>query len=288
VTNLDERLAGTSMRHRHPVQTAAATGSFSGSLEPELDIVVDDIKSPYVWYNESYYAWTVSTHAETTNATIRMSPTDPDTVFENISEPVADAPAEVRTAIHQGESIGLTVESGLYQHNGTYYIVAPENEGAVITELASIVAGFILTPVGRGYVAVALGLLGFQYYEPTRDRLLTVRRAAVIPVLAVAVALIGTALFESGSLLRFVRGPTSAFVVAAGTVAGVLARQRRWLWLASVTVGTGLVATAAMTAVHGTVGLIFGAGIVFIGFITGVVPFGYGYWFAQEPGLPSS
>ncbi|MDL0118143.1 hypothetical protein PNQ29_00005 [Halobacterium salinarum] len=244
--------------------------------------MIDDIESPYVWYNESYYTWTVSTHAETTNATIRMTPTDPDSVFENLSRPVADAPREVQTAIEHGESIGLAVESGLYQQHGTYYVVAPENEGAVLTELASIFAGFALTPVGRGYVAVALGLLGYRYREPTRDRLLTVRRATVLPALAVAVALIGTGLFESGSLTRFVTGPTSAFVVAAGTVAGVLSRQRRWLWLGGVTVGTGVLATAAITAALGLVGLIFGPAIVLLSFITGVVPFGYGYWFAQE------
>ncbi|MDL0132079.1 hypothetical protein PNP59_14325 [Halobacterium salinarum] len=176
----------------------------------------------------------------------------------------------------------MAVESGLYQQHGTYYVVAPENEGAVLTELASIFAGFALTPVGRGYVAVALGLLGYRYREPTRDRLLTVRRATVLPALAVAVALIGTGLFESGSLTRFVTGPTSAFVVAAGTVAGVLSRQRRWLWLGGVTVGTGVLATAAITAALGLVGLIFGPAIVLLSFITGVVPFGYGYWFAQE------
>ena len=54
VTDLDERLAGTSTQHQRPVRSAAATGAYTGRLDPELDIVIDDSESPYVWYNESY------------------------------------------------------------------------------------------------------------------------------------------------------------------------------------------------------------------------------------------
>lgn len=281
VTNLDERLAGTSTHHQRPVQRAATTGSYTGRLDPELDIVIDDIESPYVWYNERYYTWTVSTQSETTNATIRMQPTDPDTVFAGVVRPVDDAPAEVRTAIAEGTASGLTVESGLYQQNGEYYVVAPESEGAVLAQLAKIFGGFVLTPVGRGYTAVAIGLLAYRFREPMRDRPLTGRRAIAIAVLALPVALIGTVLFESGSITRFVTGPTSAFVVAAGTVAGVFAARRQWLRLVGVSIGTALLAIAAFTAAIGIVGAILGTLAVCLGFTTGVVPFGYGYWFAQ-------
>ncbi|WP_130501559.1 hypothetical protein [Natrinema hispanicum] len=281
VTNLDERIAGTSTQHQRPIQRAAATGSYTGRLDPELDIVIDDIESPYIWYNESYYTWTVSTQSETTNATIRMQPTDPDTVFETVARPVDDAPAEVTTAIAEGTATGLTVEYGLYQQNGEYYVVAPESEGAVLAQLGKIFAGFVLTPVGRGYTAVAIGLLAYRFRGPICDRSLTVRRAITIPALAISIALIGTVLFESGSLTRFVTGPTSAFVVAAGTVAGVAAARRQWLQLVGVSIGTALVAIGAFVAAIGVVGAIFGILAVFLGFTTGIVPFGYGYWFAQ-------
>jgi len=281
VTNLDERLAGTSMQHQRPIQRAVATGSYTGSLELELDIVIDDIESPYVWYNESYYTWTASTHSGTTNATTRMQPTDPETVFETVARPVDDAPPEVTTAIAEGTATGLTVESGLYQQDGEYYAVAPENEGAVFAQLAKIFAGFVLTPVGRGYTAVAVGLLAYRYREPMRERPLTGRQAFVITALAIPIALLGTVLFESGSLSRFVTGPASAFVVAAGTVAGVFAARRQWLRLVGASIGTALVAIAAFAAAIGVVGVIFGALAVLLGFATGVVPFGYGYWFAH-------
>lgn len=281
VTNLEDQLAGTSTQHQRPIRKAAATGSFTGNLDPELHIVLDDIESPYVWYDGRYYNWTVATQPETTNATIRMQPTGPDTVFKGVARPVTGAPAEVRTAIAEGTATGLTVESGLYLQNGEYYAVAPESDGAVLAQLATIFAGFVLTPVGRGYTAVAIGLLAYRFRDPTRNRPLTVRRAIAIPALAIPVALIGTALFESGSLTRFVTGPASAFVVAAGTVAGVAAARRQWLRLVGVSIGAAVVAVGAFVGAVGIVGVVLGPLAVFLGYTTGVVPFVFGYWFAQ-------
>ena len=286
VTDLDERLAGTSTQHRQPIREAAETGSYTGNLEPELHTAVADLESPYVRYHESYYAWTVSTRSETTNASIEMRPVDPETVFETVARPVEDAPPEVTTAIAEGTSTGWTVGSGLYQQDGEYYVVAPENEGAVLGQLAKVFAGFVFTPVGRGYTAVAIGLLGYRLREPTCDRPLTGRRAIVIPALAVLIALAGALLFESGSLSRFVTGPASAFVVAAGTVAGVFAARRRWLRVVGVSVVTAVSAVAAFVGALGIIGAVFGPLAVLLGFTTGVVPFGYGYWFAQP--LPES
>ena len=282
VTDLDERLSDTPTQYQQPIRTAAATGTYNGTLSPELHIVIDDVETPYVRYNGSYYAWTLSADEETTNATIRMRQTDPETVFTSVARPVSEAPPEVQTAIETGTTTGSIVESGLYRQDGTYYVVAPENEGAVGTQLASVFVGFVLTPVGRGYVAVALGLLAYRYRDPTRDRLLTVRQAAAIATLAIPIALVGTSLFESGTATRFVTGPMSATVVASGVVAGVLTAQRRWLSLAGVTIGIGLLTTASISAVLGPVGLFFGPLVVFIGIGTGVIPFGYGYAFAQK------
>ncbi|MGB9965745.1 hypothetical protein [Halobacterium sp. CBA1126] len=281
VTNLDDRLAGTPTQHRQPIHRAAATGAYNGSLDPELDIVVDDIESPYVWYNGSYYTWSISTDSETTAATIRMQPTDAETVFEQVSQPTAGAPAEVTTAIEEGTATGFTVDAGLYQQDGQYYAVAPEREGAVLAELGQILAGFVLTPVGRGYTAVAIGLLAYRVREPTRDRPVTPRRALGIAALALPVAGLGTAVFESGSLTRFVTGPASALAVAAGTVAGVFAARRQWLRLVGVSLGTAVVVAVAFVAALGVVGAILGPLAVLLGFVAGSVPFAYGYWFAQ-------
>ncbi len=288
VTDLDELLSDTSSQYQQPIRTAAATGTYNGTLSSELHIVIEDVETPYVWYNGSYYVWTLSTHRETTDATIQMRQTDPETVFTSVVRPVAKAPPEVQTAIETGTTTGPVVRPGLYHQDGTYYVVAPENEAALGIHIVSIFVGFILMPVGRGYVAVALGLLGYRYRDPTRDRLLTVRRATAVAALAVPIALFGTALFESGSLTRFVTGPASATVVASGVVAGVLTAQRRWLRLVGLTIGIGLLTTVAMSAVQGTAGLVFGPLAVFLGLVTGVVPFGYGYAFAQTASREST
>lgn len=280
VTNLDEQLAGTAARHRQPVRQAAANGSYTGSLDPELHIAVEDIETPYVRYDGRYYRWEISTASETTNATIRMEPVAPETVFEAVARPAGDAPPEVRTAITEGSSTGWTVESGLYRQHGEHYAVAPESDSAVFGQLLNVIAGFALTPVGRAYAAVAIGLLVYRYREPLRDRPLTPRRAAAVAGLAVPVALVGTALFESGSLSRFVTGPASAFVVAAAVVAGVYAARRRWLRLVGVSVGTAVAAVAAFVGALGIIGAVLGPLAVLLGFVTGVVPFGFGYWFA--------
>ena len=281
VTDLDERLSDTADQYREPVRTAAATGSFEGSLSPELDTAIRDVETPYVAYDGSYYEWSLSTRGDTTNATIEMRETDPGAVFDAVARPAAAASSGVRTAIDEGTATNATIRSGLYRQDGAYYAVAVESEAAVFAQVASAAVGFVLTPVGRGYVAVALGLLAFRYREPTRDRLLTVRRAVAVAALALPVALVGTALFESGSISRFVTGPASATVVASGVLTGVLAAQRRWALLAGATVGIGLLATAAIAGALGVVGFIFGPLAVCFGIAAGAVPFGYGYWFAR-------
>ena len=281
VTDLDERLAGTDDRYREPVRTAAATGSFEGSLSPELHTAIGDVDTPYVAYDGGYYEWSLSTRGDTTNAAIEMRQTGPEAVFDDVARPVADAPTGVRTAVDEGTANGSGVRPGLYRQDGAYYAVAVESEAAVFAQVAGAALGFVLTPVGRGYTAVALGLLAYRYREPTRDRLLTPRRAAAVAALALPVALVGTALFESGSISRFVTGPASATVVASGVLAGALVARQRWLALAGVTVGIGLLATAAIAGALGVVGLVFGPLAVCFGIVAGAVPFGYGYWFAR-------
>ncbi|MFB6109925.1 MAG: hypothetical protein ABEJ60_03500, partial [Halodesulfurarchaeum sp.] len=142
--------------------------------------------------------------------------------------------------------------------------------------------GYVLTPVGRGYVAVALGLLAYRYRNPLTDRPLTVRRALGVAAFAVPVAFVGTLVFETGSWSRFVTGPVSALVVASGLVAGVLVHQRRWLALLGF---TGLVAALVVGAgvlALGVFGALLGGLAVFVGLLTGVVPLGYGIAFGAH------
>lgn len=282
-TNLNEQLSHTPSEYHHPIRTAAETGSYSGDLSPEIYIVIEDIDSPFVWYNGSYYRWSIYTDRQTTNASLSMEYTEPTSVFDSISQQVSEASPDVQSVIKSGTTTATMIDSGLYRQNGTYHVVAPENRNAIGSQLVESLIGFVLTPVGRGYLAVALGLLGYQYREPTQRDILTVSRATLIAASAIPIAVGITLLFESGSLTRFVTGPVSATVVAAGVIAGVLTSHRTWLPLIGLTIGLGVLTTVIISTVLGPVGLLFGPLVAILGIITGIVPFGYGYWFAHSP-----
>lgn len=282
IADLNERLRGTSERVRRPIRRAAEDGSFAGNVTPELHIVLDDVEARYVVYEESYYRWNLTADGETTFVRVRMAPADAGRVVANVSTAYESAPPAVQSAIDSGATTGMNVERGVYRRGETYYAVAPESDSALAASLLGGFVGYLLTPVGRGYVAVALGLLAYRYRDPLSDRVLTVRRALAVAGLAVPVALVGTLLFESGSASRFVTGPASALVVASGVVAGVLAHQRRWAALVGF---SGLVACLAVGAgivALGVVGGILGGLALFVGVVTGVVPFAYGVVFGRD------
>lgn len=282
VTDLTEQLSGTPETARQPIAQAVQTGSFEGNVTPELSIALDDINTRYVVYDTQYYTWNLTTSEETTFVRVEMHPVAAETVLRNVSSTYESAPPEVQTAIDSKSVTGWSVQTGVYRRGDTYYAVAPESDMAIAERLVGGFVGFVLTPIGRGFVAVALGLLGYRYREPMNDRPLTVRRAVSVAVLAVPIAVLGTALFESGAATRFVTGPASAFVVASGIVAGVLAHQRRWLALGGFTALVSGLTLVAMALALGVVGFFFGALVLFIGVGAGLVPFAYGIAFGRE------
>lgn len=283
VADLDGRLESKSREIRRPVEKAAQSGSFAGNVTPELFTILDGMDAEYVVYNDSYYRWNTTVNNETTFVKIQMSPTDPQSVLEAVSKPYGTASANVQEAIDSGSVTGRNmVEPGVYRRGDTYYAVAPENTGALAANLIEAFAGYVLTPVGRGFVAVALGLLAYQYRNSFADRVLTVRRAFVVAALGIPVALLGTAVFESGSLTRFLTSPASTFVVSAGVVAGVLVHQRRWGGLAGWTVLVCVLSVGASVLALGVVGVVFGGFRLLAGLFAGVVSLGFGAWFAQE------
>ncbi|AXG10555.1 hypothetical protein DU484_12260 [Haloplanus rubicundus] len=178
--------------------------------------------------------------------------------------------------------MSYVVERGIYRQDDTYYAVAPENTGAIAANLFEAFLGYVLTPVGRGYVAVGLGLLAYQYRESFADRVLTVRRALVVAALGIPVALIGTALFERGSLIRFLTSPASTFVVSGGVVAGVLTHQQRWGRLAGWTVLVCVLSVGASVLALGAVGVVFGGFRLLVGLAAGVVSLVFGVWFGLD------
>ena len=279
IVDLDERLRGNSVAVQRPIDRAATNGSFRGDVPPELDIILDDVEARYAVYGGSYYRWNLTANEETTFVRVQMSPATAESVLSNVSSSDDTTSSQVRSAIESGSTTGWNVERGVYRRGEAYYAVAPESDTAIAAKLLGGFLGYVLTPVGRGYVAVALGLLAYRYRNPLNDRFLTARRALVVAALAVPVALLGTLLFESGSSSRFVTGPVSALVVSAGVVAGVLVHQRRWAVLLGF---TGLVAGLAVGAGALALGVIGGVlgGITFIvGLLTGGIPLLYGIVF---------
>lgn len=283
VATLDGRLDGKSNEVRRPVHQAAQSGSFSGNVTPELYTILDGMDAKYVVYDGSYYRWNTTVNDETTFVDIQTTPTDQAAVLEAVSEPYETASANVQETIDTGSVTGRNmVEPGIYRRANTYYAVAPENTGALAATIVEAFLGYVLTPVGRGFVAVALGLLTYQYRESFTDRVLTVRRAQVVAALGVPVAIVGTALFESGTLTRFVTSPASTFVVSGGVVAGVLVHQRRWGRLVGWTALVCVVSIGVSVLALGVVGVVFGGFRVLIGLFAGSVSLGFGVWFARE------
>ncbi|WP_135829961.1 hypothetical protein [Halorussus halobius] len=281
VVALDRRLDGVPAEDRRPVRRAASDGTFEGNVTPDLDVALDDVEAAYVVYEGSYYRWNRTADAETTFLRIEMARTDAAAVLDDVAEPYGTAPPDVKTAVESGSVTADSVDRGVYRRGDAYYAVAPESGAAVATTLLGGFAGYLLTPVGRGYVAVALGLLAYRYRDPSADRVLTVRRAIAVAALAVPVALVGTALFESGSVSRFVRGPTSSLVVATGVVAGVLVHQRRWARLVGVTVGVVALVVGVNALALGPFGALVSVVSVLVGLAAGVVPLAYGVAFAR-------
>jgi hypothetical protein len=176
------------------------------------------------------------------------------------------------------------IEHGIYRQGDTYYAVAPENTGAIAANLFEVFLGYVLRPVGRGNVAVGLGLLAYPNRHSFADRVLTVRRTLVVAALGIPVALVGTALFETGSLTRFLTSPASTLVVSAGVVAGVFVQQRRWAQLAAWTVLVCVSSVGASVLAFGVVGVVFGGIRLLVGLAAGVVSLGFGVWFGLDPG----
>ena len=238
------------LRVRPLVGQAAANGSFTGNVTPELHITIDGIEARYVVYEGAYYRWNLTVSEETTFARIQMAPVSATALLETVSSPYEAASPKVQSAIKSRSTTGWNVERGVYRRGEMYY-------------------------------AVALGLLAYRYRNPLTDRPLTVRRSLVVATLAVPVALLGTLLFESRYLSWFITGPVSALVVASGMVAGVRVRQRR----CAVSLGfTGLVAGLAVGAsvlILGMIGGLPGGLAVLVGGITEVIPLGYGIAFGS-------
>lgn len=269
------------------LREAIQTGTFEGSLPPELHIKVDDLsnRTRYAVYDGEYYRFDVAIHdEETTNATIRTSPVNAQTVADDVATSDENASADARRVIDEGAvtSESFVVERGLYVRDGTYYLVRPANEGAVFGKFVAAIGGFLFDPIGKAYAVSGFVLLGALHHRE-RDRPLTAATAIAVVPGTVLFAWVSAALVGSGSLaMRFVLVPAIGVVAAFGLFAGVCLRRQSWAMLAagSVTLAGGIV--AAGVAALGVLGAVFGTFGMVAGWFGSLVLAIYGFVFAAD------
>ncbi|WP_411963982.1 hypothetical protein [Haloferax sp. YSMS24] len=269
------------------LREAIQTGTYNGSLPPELHIEVADLsnRTRYAVYGGEYYRFDVVLHdEETTNATIRTAPANAQTVADDVATSYENASADARRVIDDGSvaSDSFAVERGLYVRDRTYYLVRPANEGAIFGKFVALIGGFLFNPIGKAYAVSGFVLLGALRHSG-RDRPLTAATAIAVVPGTVLFAWASAALVGSGSLaMRFVLVPAIGVVAAFGLFAGVCLRRQSWAKLAagSVTLGGGVVAVGV--AALGVLGAVFGIFGMVAGWFGSLVLALYGFVFAAD------
>ncbi|ELZ94074.1 hypothetical protein C440_10653 [Haloferax mucosum ATCC BAA-1512] len=286
IVSLSRYVNGTS-KLEAPVETAAETGIFDGQIESEAYMALDDIDegAEFAVYDGQYYRLSLNVSGDPVSATIRLSPTDWETVSQAAAEPAANASTDVQETIDEDSvDVGSFVDQGLFSRGGTYYLVYPENIGAAYGKLFSAIGAFLFNPVGWAYVITGLGLLiAFRNRSTVRplDRKMAL---AVIPGTLLALWL-ETTFAGSGSLsMRYVLTPASGVVAAFGLFAGFCLRRRAWKPLVAGSVILPIVVIGVNTLLLGVFGAIFSVLFgLFIGWFGSLPLVLYGYVFATEP-----
>lgn len=283
VVNLDERLADDSDAVRRPVETAARTGRFEGSVPPELHIQLDGMDARYAVYGDRYYRLGLNVSAETTHATIRLDPTTGGDVAEAVATPYDAASPAVRRVVREGSlRSDEFVEPGLVVRDGTYYLVRTRSEGAIAGRLFAVLGGFVLAPIGRAYVVSALGLLAALRSRDTPTPL-DERTGLAVVAGTLVVSWAFTLLAGRGSLgLRLTLVPFAGAVAALGLFAGSCLRTRAWARLVAVSVVAGVVGVGAPLVAVGGFGAIAAVPLLVAGWVGSLPLAVYGYSYTPE------
>ncbi|AFK20333.1 hypothetical protein E6P09_13490 [Haloferax mediterranei ATCC 33500] len=286
IVSLSRHVNGTPQLEA-PVETAAETGTFDGQIESEAYMALSDINedTEFAVYGGQYYRLSLTVSGDPVSATLRLSPTDWETVSQAATEPAANASANVQAAIDDGSvDVGSFVDQGLFSRGGTSYLVYPENIGAVYGKFFSAIGAYLFNPVGWAYTIAGIGLL-VAFRSRGTARPLDQRTAlAVIPGTLLALWL-ATTLTGSGSLsMRYVLTPASGVVAAFGLFAGFCLRRRAWKSLVAGSVILPIVVIGANALLLGAFGAIFSVLFgLFIGGVGSLLLVPYGYVFAADP-----
>lgn len=267
------------------IRQAIENGTYSGDVPPELHMRLEDYdnESTIAVYRGEYYRMNVTVAEETTDARITITPITAADAARAVATPYADANATIRHAIQSGSATTdqIVVEQGLVSKDDAYYLVVPQNEGAVIGKFFAMLGGFVLNPIGYAYGTAALVLLGAlrvrQVARPLVERDPFVAMAGTVLILWFWTTVTG-----SGTIgLRYVVYPLVGAVAALGLLAGIYFRGQAWRRLAVLTVGTPVVGIGAALVSVGAYGILFGSLALVVGWFGSLPLVGYGYAFAD-------
>lgn len=284
VVALDEWIASMPPEADEAIQRAIENGTYSGSVPPELHIRLDDYEneSTVVVYRGDYYRMNVTVAEGTTDTRITTTPIAAADAAQAVAIPYAEANATIRQAIQSGSATTdrIVVEHGLVSTDDAYYLVVPENEGAIAGTFLAMLGGFVLNPIGYAYSTAALVLFGGLRVRRVA-RPLAERDPLVAMGGAVAALWFWTTVSGSGAFgLRYVAYPLVGAVAALGLLAGYYLRGRTWRRLGVLTVGTPIVGIGAAVVTLGVSGLFFSSLALVVGWFGSLPLVGYGYLFA--------
>ena len=159
----------------------------------------------YAVYEREYYRLNASSETDGTY-TLRLQPATADRVVDELGVAYADVSPEVQRVVDEGEAtvtadaesddtpaavagtFGFDVPSVVVQ-SGSYYVVSPANELAVVGGFLTFFLSLTLFPalqrLGVTYLCVAGGVIGLGQLRGRRDVLTPRRAAAVVGGLAV-------------------------------------------------------------------------------------------------------
>lgn len=290
VVDLNERVAQNPPGVKQSIEIAVSNGTYTGTGHPGELFFIADENYTYAVYRDSYYRWNSTTDENSSRVTIRLRSVSATRVSDTLATPYRNASSGIKQVIRQGNaSPGMTLRTGLFERNNTYYTVTVTNEASVFASIIFAPITLVLQTVGRAYAMVAAGLLILLRMKNRDLHPVTLRSSLVLAAAVVPVIWILTTLTESGSIgLRYVVQPAAGFCVALGVFAGFTVRCKTKKMLAATTgliVITAVIGSAILAGPFAAIGALFG---LFIAWVASLPLVPYGYYFSGDESTGTS
>ncbi|WP_424001960.1 hypothetical protein ACOZ4I_00530 [Haloarcula salina] len=240
-------------------------------------------------YRGEYYRLNVTERDET--ATLRLEPRSADAFVSDLAVEYESARPSVQRVVDRGNGTVSAANASapigfgggvpsVVEKDGTYYVVEPTNELAVIARfllgMAWLMVGQTLVWLAGGYLGAGLGVYAVQVARGRR-RALTARSVAVVVALVAVASGVGTAVWQvtvagatwgggEALLLSAVMAAPSAVALALLLGVGVALRRRssdtELVTAGALVVGAVLVGAAVDAAMAGSVFLFVSTAVI--------------------------